>query len=145
MRELGSCGDCGAKIGVLHDAGCDMETCPRCGGQAISCNCIYEVNGMDQSTLEKTHPRIYTDGPTSKMYEKWDKEWEARRIPWAGEPHAAVACRQFGWYSKWIADSGWVTCEATDPEAREDLNRLFGGSAQWNSTTQTWERSEGGR
>ena len=37
---LGPCGDCGAGVGWPHHVGCDLETCPRCGGQAISCACL---------------------------------------------------------------------------------------------------------
>lgn len=36
------CGGCGASVGALHSSGCDVERCPRCGGQSISCDCIYE-------------------------------------------------------------------------------------------------------
>jgi len=31
------CHDCGAKAGELHSLGCDMERCPICKGQLISC------------------------------------------------------------------------------------------------------------
>ena len=33
------CPDCGAKPGGYHHPGCDMETCPRCGMQMLSCDC----------------------------------------------------------------------------------------------------------
>lgn len=34
-----TCGDCGCREGELHSWGCDMEECPLCGGQLLSCAC----------------------------------------------------------------------------------------------------------
>ena len=38
--ENPNCHDCGVQIGAKHHSGCDMERCPRCGLQLISCDCV---------------------------------------------------------------------------------------------------------
>lgn len=37
----GRCGDCGIQAGGLHHLGCDLEPCPRCGRQLLSCGCAW--------------------------------------------------------------------------------------------------------
>ena len=37
--EESPCPGCGAYYGALHEWGCDIEECPRCGGQRIRCGC----------------------------------------------------------------------------------------------------------
>jgi hypothetical protein len=49
MVKRATCHDCGTKEGQLHVLGCDMERCPFCGNQLISCRCVYKKLGIDVS------------------------------------------------------------------------------------------------
>ena len=40
----GRCHDCNISPGGLHHPGCDMERCPKCKGQLISCSCLESGN-----------------------------------------------------------------------------------------------------
>ena len=42
------CHDCNIKRGGLHHPGCDMERCPKCGGQIISCDCFRDEEEEDE-------------------------------------------------------------------------------------------------
>jgi hypothetical protein len=44
------CHDCNVRPGQLHHPGCDMELCPACRGQAISCGC------SDGDSQEQSEP-----------------------------------------------------------------------------------------
>lgn len=34
-----SCGDCGAEDNEYHEMNCDLESCPICGLQLLTCDC----------------------------------------------------------------------------------------------------------
>jgi hypothetical protein len=70
------CHDCGVKEGQIHKRGCDMERCPKCGGQRIICNC--NARGL------KPIPYIVWPNICSRCGKLWpdileamllDKEW----------------------------------------------------------------------
>jgi hypothetical protein len=64
----GSCGDCGVLPGNVHHHGCDLERCPRCLQQAITCGCLWA--GEEHLEEDEEH-----------LEEDWDEEWEARLFP----------------------------------------------------------------
>lgn len=47
-RITHTCHDCGVLPGQFHVPGCDMEQCPSCGGQNISCGCAHEALTADE-------------------------------------------------------------------------------------------------
>jgi TIR domain len=50
-RRLGPCGDCAALPGQYHAPNCDMEQCPACLSQALSCGCRHEF--MSQAEIRQ--------------------------------------------------------------------------------------------
>lgn len=54
-EENPTCGDCGVHVGEKHLDMCDIERCPACGLQFISCDCgiKYELEEKDMKDLDK--------------------------------------------------------------------------------------------
>jgi hypothetical protein len=98
-----SCGDCGAKPGERHSDGCDVARCLVTGRQRLSCDVGAVVFGWPE-----TRPH---DDCGSQV--------------WPGEWPGVAECEEFGWHSFFESPGrGWVRCEAGDPRAGTDLNRL---------------------
>jgi hypothetical protein len=52
------CHDCNVATGGFHHLHCDMEICPRCGGQLFGCACFVSKSGM--SNIKKTRKIVLT-------------------------------------------------------------------------------------
>lgn len=122
MTDLKNCHDCAVKPGELHKPGCDVERCPRCGYQMISCDC-----------------------PRDKRTNAWV---EKNLMPWTGIWPGTEEAIEFDLWSKWVSTEGfdenlkkvglteafkrlgnkpmgrWEVCTKDTPGATPDLNRL---------------------
>jgi len=146
------CNGCGAKIGKRHQDGCDIARCALCGGQLISCGCVYEVNSMPQASLEEDHPDIYSNGATEEMWLVYDAEVVKFGGPlvWDGAYPGTSEAAEFGLFSRWVSRATgrvipfadgtpgkWQPCERDDVDAGPDLNRLV-SIAVWSRDKRRW-------
>ena len=42
------CHDCAVRFGGFHHPGCDVQRCPVCGRQMLSCDCRFDEDGPDE-------------------------------------------------------------------------------------------------
>ena len=88
-KARATCHDCGTKEGQLHVLGCDMERCPFCGNQLISCRCVYKKLGIDVSP----GAWAYSHGLTDAQQGDWKKLLSDKgRIPFILYPNLCAKC-----------------------------------------------------
>jgi len=97
MEERNTCHDCGVKEGEFHIPGCDMERCPFCGRQLISCNCCYEKLGLiDHKKYPDTFglpPDVYFNGLSDEQAEEYEEILrEEGLIPYIVYPNMCAIC-----------------------------------------------------
>ena len=89
------CHDCNCKEGELHEYGCDMERCPFCGGQLISCDCSLKLNGYKLDSKKKYFglPKdVYENGLPEEQHKKYIRILQKKgRIPHIFYP---ICCRR---------------------------------------------------
>jgi len=105
VSENKPCPDCGAAVGEHHHHLCDVQRCPVCGGQYISCCGVPEEDIAEQG-LE---------------FAVWTGEWPG-----------VAECKEYGWYCIRDERWGWLECGEDMPGAVADLNRLY-RDAVWDA------------
>ncbi len=106
-HKTSRCPDCGAKKGDFHHIGCDVEQCPYCGRQLISCEC---------GRLPPLDDRMRWTGVWPGVLECQELGWYARLIPgqgWVscdkGEPGATEDLNRLLVTATWDRDQKrWV-------------------------------------
>lgn len=98
------CHDCGCLEGQIHEYGCDMERCPFCGGQLITCDCCYRILDIDAS--EGTW--AYNNGLTVEQTRIWlQKLSEEGRVPYIRWPNVCSRCGVLEPALFYVSDKEW--------------------------------------
>jgi hypothetical protein len=110
-----TCGDCGVQPGQPHDDGCDVARCLATGGQRLSCG------GCDNEPPYAGH--------------------DCGADVWTGLWPGAAECVEYGRYSYFVPNQGWLPCGPDHPGARPDLNRLV-VCCDWDREARRWVRRD---
>ena len=119
------CHDCGVREGELHQPGCDMERCPFCGGQLITCNCSYKKLGFEHDENKPycgLPPEIYKGGLTEELEKKWeDILTEKGKIPYIRYPSLCAYCGKKLKFDDWVMYPDWEWERYIEPAMRNKI------------------------
>lgn len=113
VTEQARCHDCGCAEGEIHMFGCDMERCPFCGRQLLSCRCIYEQLHLVDKTRYKAAtsylpPDVYYKGVTDQQEAKWLRILNRKgRIPYIRWPVRCARCGTSRFQFFMVTDDCW--------------------------------------
>lgn len=66
------CDDCGVARGGQHHLGCDMQRCPLCRGQLVTCYCSFdEYRDEDEDVLDDAGEAMFVDGNGVPAERRW--------------------------------------------------------------------------
>lgn len=112
-KEIYTCHDCGVSEGEIHHLGCDMERCPFCGKQLISCDCCYEkLNLIDKRKYNYDTAylpiEIYENGLNDEQEKQWIMILENKgRVPYILYPNICVRCGMLWPEMFHVSDEEW--------------------------------------
>lgn len=103
MKEY-RCHDCNVLEGEIHGYGCDMERCPFCGRQLITCACCFEHLGIDISP----DSWAWHNGLTIDQKFQWIDILEMKgRIPYIIYPNICARCGELWPKMFHVPDEEW--------------------------------------
>lgn len=121
------CHDCGVEEGQLHEVGCDMERCPNCGGQAISCGCSNEQFYLKGYRIPWVQIPLMC-GLCGSLWPDFfmlpDAQWKKYVIP---ELQDEILCRSCYEKQKRLFPKGWqstVTQQQTSEQKTNNANSI---------------------
>ena len=88
-----ACGRCRTLEGAVHRYGCDLEACPFCGDQLISCACAFEILGIAELLEGIATAPLPWNRLTKPQTRKWRAILERKgRIPFVLWPNLCARC-----------------------------------------------------